>query len=551
MLPACTLRDGQKNWVRKQSDPPICKAIERTVANFYDLDPEEQRRRSLTRLFRFVRDYVEPYHPFLRQLYREKGIDVRRLRTADDLHCLPIVDKDHLRTDPAAFILQPRSDENGQNNTAAESVEPITASPSRRLLAKYVAQALLNRPSDPTRQCRPQTFREKVRRRALLEFNPVHFHASGGTTGTPVMAAYTHWELNTLLPQLAGLTVLQSKWPRPEDPAYDWTDRGLNLFPGTPHLAFFSPMIAKTTVGLSCFDTCGGRVIPTDRQITLFETGKFSSLLAVPSYLVHWLRRAVELRRQGTVGPLARLRHIVLGAEPVGNALRACIRALAADVGAHPRVKIHETLGMTEMKWWFGECSDGSGIHLDPRFFYWELLHPETREPVAEGEPGVLVFSHIDWRGTVLIRYWTGDLVKGGMRWRRCETCGYTFVRLFGPICRAAKDFTKLKGTRIDLSVLIEAVRDTPGVRQFQAFLENEDPQTGLGRDVLAINVLPESGAAEEELSRAVANRVKQATEVTPDRINFEHDERTFTDRLFAKTGIKAEYVVERRPHRE
>lgn len=521
------------------------------MPNFYDLDPEQQRRLSLTRLFGFVREYVEPYHPFLRKLYHSKGIDVRRLRTAEDLHCLPIVDKDNLRADPAAFILQPRSDEQGRDSEPNEANNSQPLPPAKRLLGKYILQALLNSPPDPTRQCRPQSFHEKVRRRALLEFNPVHFHASGGTTGAPVMAAYTHWELNTLLPQLAGLTVLQSKWPKPEDPAYDWTDRGLNLFPGSPHLAFFSPMIAKTTVGLSCFDTGGGRVIPTDRQITLFEAGKFSSLLAVPSYLVHWLRRAKEMQRAGLVGRLERLKHMVLGAEPVGRAMRNCLRDLAADVGAHPRVKIHETLGMTEMKWWFGECSEGSGIHLDPRFFYWELLHPETRQPVAAGEPGVLVFSHIGWRGTVFIRYWTGDLVKGGMRWQRCETCGYTFVRLFGPICRAAQDFIKLKGTRVDLGILIETIRDTPGVRQFQAVLENEDPQAGLGRDTLTVHVLPESDVVTDELSRRVADRVQQATEVTPDRVIFEHDERIFTERLFAKTGIKAEYVVEKRPKRE
>ncbi|MGE0607117.1 MAG: phenylacetate--CoA ligase family protein [Pirellulales bacterium] len=508
------------------------------MPNFYDLEPDRQRSEGLRRLFQYVRRIVEPYHPFLRQRYREAGIDTRRLRTLDDLRLLPIIDKDDLRADPTAFVLQPRTEENAHLGTV-----PL----SKGQLARYMAQALFNRPRDFTRLCRSQSFREQVRRRALLEWNPVHFHASGGTTGKPVMAAYTHWELTRILPQLAGLAVLQSKWPKEGEPPYDWADRGLNLFPGAPHLAFFGSVLAKTAAGLACFDTGGGHVIPTERQIALFESGKFTALLAVPSYLVHWLRRALDLQQAGTVGPLTGLKHIVLGAEPVGNALRAAITELAVQAGAHPRVVIHETLGMTEMKWWFGECSAGSGLHLEPRHYFWELLHPETRLPVPEGEPGVLVFSHIGWRGTAFIRYWTGDLVRGGMRWSRCEHCGYTFPRIFGPICRAVKDFTKLKGTRVDLSALTATVRDTAGVRQFQISLECEDASGGIGRDRLVIQVFPEANENRQELQRRLQDRVKQATEVMPDEITWEDDERTLTERLFAKTGIKAEYVVDRR----
>src|SRR5438132_1156907 len=151
--------------------------------------------------------------------------------------------------------------------------------------------------------------------------------------------------------------------------------------------------------------------------------------------------------------------------------LREIIRTLAHAAGADPRLKIYETLGMTEMKWWFGECNEHSGLHLNPRHYYWELLDPQTREPVGPGEPGVLVFSHIGWRGTVLVRYWTGDLVKGGLRWERCRFCGYTFPLLFGPVCRAERDFTKIKGTLVDLSQLIDCIRGMPGVRLFQAVL--------------------------------------------------------------------------------
>ena len=206
-----------------------------------------------------------------------------------------------------------------------------------------------------------------------------------------------------------------------------------------------------------------------------------------------------------------------------------------------------QSYGMTEFKWVFYECSEGAGIHLNPKYYYWELLHPETHKPVPPGEPGVLVFSHIGWRGTALIRYWTGDLIQGRMRWDRCAACGYTFPRIYPPICRADKDFTKIKGTRVDLSLLIETVRDTPGVRRFQIVLENESELDQFSRDVMSVHVVEEPGATRIELESSVRTRMKQRTEVAPDRVLFEDNEVEFEKRLFARNGVKADYIVERR----
>ena len=104
------------------------------------------------------------------------------------------------------------------------------------------------------------------------------------------------------------------------------------------------------------------------------------------------------------------------------------------------------------------------------------MLDPKTNEPVPEGEPGVLTFSHIDWRGTTFLRYYTGDLITGGVRWERCKFCGLTYPIMYPPIMRAKKDFTKLKGTRVSLMELVSSIRDTGGVYQFQAILDNEVP---------------------------------------------------------------------------
>jgi len=509
--------------------------------NFYDLDPQAQRRASATRLFRYVRDYVYPYHPYLRRLYRESGVDLARLRGPDDVRRLPIIDKSHLR-DPQLFVLRPTVPGGPPLPDGYE-----TARLRRTIGLKYALQALANYPYDASHLVREPTLMERIRRRGLLEWLPIHYHVSTGSTGQPTPVMYTHYDFRHAVAELASL-VARSRGKASDQIQFDWSDRVMNVFPGAPHVAFFAPVLAKALAGISVFETFGGSVIPTDRQISIFASGGFSTLTAVPSYLVHWLRRATVLRAEGQIPPLKSFKAALVGAEPMSEPLRRYIHALATGLGADPRFTVYQTFGLTELKWTCAECAEGSGMHLNPKYFYWELLHPETREPVGPGEPGVLVFSHIGWRGTALVRFWTGDLVKGGARWDRCGHCGYMFPRVYPPICRAEKDFTKIKGTRVDLSLLVETVRDTAGVRQFQILLEREDASDEFSRDVMAVHVAPESGTSRSDLEQRLIAQVKAATEVSPNRVVFEEDEAALEHRLFARNGIKADYLVDRRP---
>ena len=78
--------------------------------------------------------------------------------------------------------------------------------------------------------------------------------------------------------------------------------------------------------------------------------------------------------------------------------------------------------------------------------------------------------------------------------------------------------------------------------------LDNESDE--FSRDVVIVSVVPEAGADEGALMQTISDRVKAATEVTPDRVVFERDEAAFVTRLFAKSRVKAEYVVEQRVSR-
>ena len=68
---------------------------------------------------------------------------------------------------------------------------------------------------------------------------------------------------------------------------------------------FLFSVLGKLAAGTPSFETFGGPVIPTDRQVELFAKGGFGGAIAIPSYITHWLRRAHSLQKEGRIGPLS------------------------------------------------------------------------------------------------------------------------------------------------------------------------------------------------------------------------------------------------------
>jgi len=235
----------------------------------------------------------------------------------------------------------------------------------------------------------------------------------------------------------------------------------------------------------------------------------------------------------------------VLAAEPLSTEYRDKLKAQFEKIGS-PEVKIIEGYGSTELRAAFFECGEQTGLHLNPEFYFWEVLDPETREPVKWGEPGVLCFSHIDWRGTSLLRYWMGDLIQGGVTWEKCSSCGLTLPVLRPPIGRAERDFTKIKGARVPHMNFQNAIRRVEGVESFQVIITKEDEEDVASRDRVIVYVSISEGADPEAVKAGLIKQVKIDTEISPDEINVEQPE-LVEQRLFERTGLKAEWVVDKR----
>jgi phenylacetate-CoA ligase len=379
---------------------------------------------------------------------------------------------------------------------------------------------------------------ERIREQYLFEWQPVHFQMSGGSTGRAITTGYTVHDLSLMarsgawLYQINGLVTPEDVW--------------LNLLPAAPHLGIYAALLVPYMNGQPNMNTFGGKVMPTVRQIEIAAEMGCSAILALPSYLTHWLRTATRLLDEGRIKPLRKIKLAMCVGEPLTESYRNLLKDLFMSVGC-VNVSVLEGMSSTELRaGGFFECSEGSKLHFDPEYFYPEILHPETRKPVSPGEPGVFVWSHIDWRGTAILRYWTGDYVSGGMVWGECPHCKLTLPRLRTPIWRVERDFTKIRGARVEYVALQDAVRGVPGIRTYQVIIRKQTPDDPASRDLLDVHVAAAPDADENALARLVQEALKIQVELRPDSVVFESVDQ-IEAKLFAKK-LKAEWIIDQRP---
>src|SRR3954468_16845818 len=90
-----------------RQDAGPCRIAEGSLANFYELDAETQRKKSFQRLLKYIREVVYPYHPAFRKTCQDAGIDPRKIRTYEDFARIPLTAKADYREAPLTYILQP------------------------------------------------------------------------------------------------------------------------------------------------------------------------------------------------------------------------------------------------------------------------------------------------------------------------------------------------------------------------------------------------------------------------------------------------------------
>jgi len=221
----------------------------------------------------------------------------------------------------------------------------------------------------------------------------VRVHASSGTTGRPTVVGYSAKDIETWAEVMARSMYVAGT--RPGDIVHN--AYGYGLFTGGLGAHYGAERLGCTVVPMS-----GGF---SERQVQLIAEFGARVCLMTPSYM---LAIADEFERQGIDPRKTALRIGIFGAEPWTEGMRTEIeRRLGID--AVDIYGLSEVMG-PGVACEFVETKDGPTIWED--HFYPEIVDPETGAPVAEGEPGELVFTSLTKEAMPVIRYRTRDLTR-------------------------------------------------------------------------------------------------------------------------------------------
>jgi phenylacetate-CoA ligase len=474
---------------------------------------ERVERQQVEKLRRYLKSTVLPFSAYYSRLFAEHRIDPMQIRSLDDLAQVPFTSK----RDLIATADEP------------DKIKQFVLIPDQAKLSRRpstIARALL-------------TGRKAVRARFEREFRPLMMTSTTGRSSDPVPFLYTQHDLDNLA--LTGGRVMRICGAERDM-------RMINMFPFAPHLAFWQTHYAGTEFGVFVVSTGGGKVMGTDGNLRLIKKIKPQVLIGMPTFIYHVLQQAIKEGVECTG-----LKKLVLGGEKVPLGMRRKLKKLTAELGASP-VQVLTTYGFTEAKMAWPECPAPEGCessyHLYADLGIVEIVDPITGERQDEGCPGEIVFTPLDSRGCVVIRYRTGDLIDGGLMYEPCPHCGRQVPRLAGKISRSSEvkemRLDKIKGTLVDFNQLEHILDNHERVGTWQLELRkiNDDP---LELDELILHVEKIDGSEEAQLSEELQRRFVEETEIHLNKIVF-HTEQELRRMQGVGVKIKEERILDNRP---
>ncbi len=369
------------------------------------------------------------------------------------------------------------------------------------------------------------------------EYTPLHFTFTTGRSALPTVFLYTRTDLDRLRIMLSRINDI-SKAKKEY--------KCVNTFPFAPHLAFLASYHALDSLGYTTLHTGGGKGLGTKRIMDAIEKVKPEIVFAIPGYGYHLFRSAAEEKRN-----FSSIKIVVTGAEKASPEMKKRMVDLLEGMGAKDP-EIFSLYAFTEGRGVWTECSTFGceGYHMCPDMEIIEIVDPKTGEAVGEGEEGEIVITPLDGRGSVVIRYGTGDMARDGLVWDKCPNCGRTVPRLSSDIGRVSNNielaFTKVKGTFVDLNEFNRIMSNMPEVEEWQAEItkKDNDPHE---LDELYLNVTPKKGIDFTMVKEKIAFEVHRVTELRPTAIRC-CDLENMLQLLGMETEMKEKRIVDRRP---
>ncbi|MBE6392197.1 MAG: phenylacetate--CoA ligase [Lentisphaerae bacterium] len=318
----------------------------------------------------------------------------------------------------------------------------------------------------------------------------VRLHASSGTTGKPIVVAYTQEDLKVWSEVMrralccCGLSkndVIQVSY------GYGLFTGGLGAHAGVEAL------------GATVVPASGGN---TKRQVMLIRDFGVNAICCTPSYFLHLIEQAKELGIDLRDLPI---RAGVFGAEPWTQGMRERLEK-GAGIEAFDIYGLSEIIGPGVAI----ECSQHEGMHIFEDHFYPEIIDPDTCEVLPDGETGELVLTTLSKYAMPMIRYRTRDLTR--IITEKCA-CGRTMRRI-DRISARSDDMFIIRGVNVFPSQIESALLMVEGTTaNYMIKLSTSGNMDNIALDLeLAENVYAQGEAIIEQIRRMVTASVESVT---------------------------------------
>jgi phenylacetate-coenzyme A ligase PaaK-like adenylate-forming protein len=384
-------------------------------------------------------------HPFYQRRWAEAGVDVQSIRGVDDLERLPLTTKQDLMADPEAFRLRV--------------------------------------PDLPLHE------------RALWEVI-----YTTGSTAEPTPVYNTTHDYHAYLFQSQRVAEISG---------IRETDVIANLFPLTPAPmgAFQRSVTNAYAAGATICAALPGAAHgsfgvhrPLEYALRMVEVHRATILWGVPSFLRRVLLKAIERKAD-----FQSVRMCAITGEATTPEMREELRRCLRELGA-AGTTVFDRYGSTEMGA-FAQCrEEGDWHNPTPELQFHEIVDPQTGRRLPDGERGLLAATHLDRRGTVLIRFVVGDTVS--LTRAPCPHCGRKSERIVGPVVRGG-DLVKVKGMLINPGAIVAALAAMSGLDEFQVVVRRENDADPYSMDELLVRV-----ACAPSLAAEVGARVAEVAKV-------------------------------------
>lgn len=320
---------------------------------------------------------------------------------------------------------------------------------------------------------------------AVPQSEIVEIHMSSGTTGTPVVDAYTRRDMDDWSEGMAR--TLSGAGATRKDTIQN--AYGYGLFTGGLGSHYGSQRIGATVIPASSGNT--------EKQLMLIRDFKTSIITCTPSYALYLAERARELG----IDPTALgVRSGCFGAEPWSENMRKEIEKVWG-------LKAYDIYGLTEIT---GpgvafECEAQCGMHVNEDLWYPEIIDPATGAVLPEGEKGELVITTITKEGTPLLRYRTRDITFIMKEVCGCGRTTRRIHRLFG----RTDDLLIIRGVNVFPSQIEHTLIEIQGVDPNYLIIVDRSAQTHLDEAELHVEVNPEAFSDETKDMEALRNRIE------------------------------------------